>query len=290
MCQRQRKGYVLLTTLLIIAMTTVLTVGLVRHSMNLAVASIETEERLQEKWGLASCSRFAAYKQNELLNRKVWDSKEGRWDFLPVKSSSAEFDLGSQSYFVLIEDESAKLNVNLFYQSAGRKNTISIIRELADSDGIQVKLSPLSPAQSRGAIEDAFECWSQVFQQEGMEPPASRLRDVTRNLTCWGSGLNFKTADKIVLTESLNPILGAAKATKLIRALQGSDPIADWRQELIALEATDAQKQEVGKLLVERSTCQSVWVSCFSKQRQSDRLMVQEQVANSLVRKHAFTW
>ena len=53
----KRDGFVLVMTLVLIAMAAVRLASIAQHSLALSLASHEAAEQLQQRWGAASCQR-----------------------------------------------------------------------------------------------------------------------------------------------------------------------------------------------------------------------------------------
>lgn len=285
--RQQRSGYILLTTLLIIAMVGILTVGLARHSVRLATDAKISRTKLQEKWGAASCQRCALARSSALLNRKVWDPESETWKNESVRKSENTIVLGEVQFQIQVDDESAKLNLNRMLEAVGRQKTASLARQLAGSRQMKVELRTLR--NGRNPMENSLESWAQVFQLNEMGRSEFQLPRVTSDLTCWGSQLNYQTASEEVVTETVKPLIGGALTQKLIRVLQ-SDQADDWQTELQGHGGKQEQIQALEQVLTSHSQTQAIWVRSESKRREHLWLTVREQVASSIYRVHSFRW
>jgi type II secretory pathway pseudopilin PulG len=283
--RRNPQGFILLTTLLIIAMVGLLTVGLSRHSLNLAVAARTSEKELQQKWGAASCQRFAMG-TSSLLSEQVWDDASSQWKTIPVPRSANTVQLGESLFTVVIEDESGKFNINRSLDTRGRQATASLVRRFArNRNGMVVQLRTLQ--RGRGPMEDQVESWAQVFQMPSGSDTHFALPQVTQELTCWGQQLNYKTATPEVFVETVNPLIGAILTQKLQKILSGEEA-GDWETELAAAGANAQQINAVKPLLVASSRTQAVWVESAESNR--IWLTISEEISSSIRRIHSFNW
>ena len=287
--RHHRDGYVLLTTVLIIAMVSILTVGLVRQSMNMAMAARESQRNLQEKWGAASCHRFTLAKQNELLNLRVWNADLQAWTSEPISQSESSFVLGGMHFNVQMADESAKLNLNQIYRELGRQQTAQLARRFVGHGNLKVDLKPMDDRHRRGAAEDKFESWGQVFAVRDGQKSIVELKDATTKMTCWGNQLNYIVADESVITETCKPIIGAALTQKLVKALK-SENTSDWESELLASGGKNEQIKSLKQVISTQSDTHSVWVHTESGKRSQTWLVVHEKLTQSVHRVHSFIW
>ncbi len=286
----QRSGYVLVVTLLIIAMVSILTVGLARHSMNMAVASITMQDELQSRWGSASCQRFALRHQRVLLAQRSWNEETKSWDLEPIPRSACGIQLGDQMFAVRLDDESAKLSVNHLAEYSSRAKTASVVRELADTREFRVELRPLADSKRRGPTEQAYECWGQVFASDGESgTDPSVIRDVTGELTCWSDKLNYQTASDEVLLESVKLLVGGAIARRILE-LRESGELKKLNSISPEIGATESQTRALAAHLTNRSTAQSVWVEAISQRRHVHTLTIREEFTSSISRYYSFTW
>ena len=284
-----RDGYILLTTILIIAMVSILTVGLARQSMNMAIAARSSQHQLQEKWGASSCQRVALASQGALLNPRVWDADQQTWTVAPIANSASSFELGEMRFNIRLSDESAKLNMNQVYAQQGKQKTSQLVQKFSRTESLVVNLKELISANQRGSAEDRFESWGQVFEVRNGQLELSDLRDATDSLTCWGSQLNYRTASEPVLVETCKPIIGASMTQRLLGILK-SDDASEWESQLLAAGAKSDRVQDLSEVLTGRSGTQSVWVESVLNLRRRNWLTVRERIAQSLHRIHSFSW
>ena len=284
-----RRGYILIVTLFIIAMVGILTVGLARHSMNMAISAVNSESDLQTRWGTASCQRFAIENQQELLSEQIWNEQTNSWVAHPVARSTCEFNFGKQLYLVRLDDESSKLSLNHAIANGSRQKVTGLVRKFARNN-LAVALRPLDDTKSRGPTEQPFESWGQVFTSTGSTAISPDLiRDGSEELTCWSRQLNFATASDEVLYEATKLLVGGSIARQ-ITDLREKQPELNLEATLRQTNATEVQVGDLRNLLTNRSRTQSVWVTANSPTSTRDTLTIREEFTDTLSRLHSFTW
>jgi len=272
-----------MTTLLIIAMAGILTVGIARNSMNLAVASLEAEQDLQDRWGAISCQRigFSEGARMVRLSSEISDR--------PTKDSTCEILLNRQWFQVRFEDESAKLDVNTLFENTNRKNAISVIRKFQPNRSLTIKLSPLRESQRRKPTEDAFEAWGQVFvASNGNHDYPAAIRQLSQHLTCWSRRLNYQNCSDRALFESTKPAVGSIIANQLVNNRKRGARSAQLAIE--QTQATGQQQTRLKEMLSDSSTAKSVWISSVSRTRQRHFFTVRESVTGTLSRYYSWSW
>lgn len=279
---RPRQGYVLLVTLLMIAIVGTMTVGLARYSMRLATSSIDRQIKLQEKWGIASCQRYALQNSWRLLNKREFSDKLQKTVEVPIARSELFVTLGRKPFLVRLDDESAKLDLNLVLEATNRNKTNAAIRKF--SQNLKPDLKPLASRQRRGSNERGLESWGQVFLPAANASEFARLlRDNSRELTCWGRTVNYRVASPEVRSETIKLLAGATAAAKL-------ENVSGDEFEAALKELPARHRTEIEKVLKPTSSAHSVWVATESPHREIHSLAVRERYSQSLVRVKSFRW
>lgn len=288
--RRQRKGYVLVMTLLIIAMVAILTVGLARFSMNKAVDSIAAESDLQTRWGTTSCQRFALANARKILNPQVWDDESEEWSSEPVRSSNVSIRLTDQVFQVVLADESAKLDLNFVAEFASQEKTKELVRKFAKAENVTIRLRPLSKQKQRGPTEHQFGCWGQVFESD-VQPDIfpGDILIATEDLTCWSQKLNYRNASDEVLFETCKLAAGASIARRVVQE-RGSNEQTGLDDMMSSIGASERQKQALRVALAEQSRAQSIWVRAVANGQPRYSLIVRERFTSSLSRIYSFAW
>lgn len=281
---RCRAGYVMLTTVLIIAIAVILSAGLVRHSLNLATSSVRAERELQSKWGAVSCTRLASKERYRLLtSRRIQGDSQAN---IALKESRLLVELGKQQFEIYLQDESAKLNINHLYTNSDRQKSISQIRELAGAS-LPVQLRPIR-VQNQTAMEDDFESWGQIFKID--EKKTLTIEDLvaaTEKLTCWGRGININLASDEILLETASPLVGATMAHRLVQ-IREEGRLEDWQGQLVAAGARQRDVNRLSQIVHDMSSAYSIWVVNKSSHRTSSSFTVIETITRSMTRIRSF--
>lgn len=275
--QSNRQGYVLVMSVFVLAIVGLLLTSIASHSLNLATEAAIAKRSLQDKWAIASCQKYGIENARRLLD-----------DGEPLAVSASTIRLNGSQIDIVLADESAKLDVNVLYNNTNEAKTRSVVRDLSDSNELVPRIRPLDQ-DYRDARNDPFEAWGQVFRcHEYVEDFPYKLFEATQRLTCWSKRLNYRSASKEVLQESIKAIAGGATAQRLTRKLkENSDSPTS---ELIGSVADGRNREKLTRLLTNRSTSQSVWIRMRRGESVSSTLTVNEQLTGSINRIYSFSW
>lgn len=284
---RHRRGYLLVATLFVIALVSIMTVGFARLSMNHAISTIDAERNLQSKWGAASCERFAFANQALLLSEPVWNEQENRIGRQPIARSYCNVSLGDQSFLIRLDDESAKLNVNLIVRETNSVGVKTAIRKVATINRLQLNPRP-TPEQFLSASGHPFDSLGQVYsftENQLFDAPES-LFQASESVTCWGANVNYLSASDDVIYETAKALVGATNASKLQRARRRSQipQIIDS----LAVDATRLEKTR--RAFRPQSSAQSIWIINKSPTFTRHTLSVREKRTRTIIRHRSFAW
>jgi hypothetical protein len=291
----RHRGYVLVLTLLLLALAATALAGVCRLSLEKAVRATRAQEDLQRRWGVTSCRAALLPKAPMVLARSVDRPGDGRGE------ARMSFRLGGQSVTLVFGDEQAKANVNLLYALDGRAGADRAVRALAQAAGATAMRVELRPARIEqrdedeaeprhdGAeakagklrsdaeilleltVEPAFEGWGQVFRGAGADDLLRRrgpLPAVASNLTCWGDGMvNVRRASPEAITAACERWLRPGEVAKLVAA-RDEDPDFDLWEALDALALSEDRLEAVELLLTDESTCYSLWTIIRTGERE----------------------
>ncbi len=300
----RHRGYVLLLTLLLLAIAAAALAGVCRAGLQQAVQAARAQEDLQRRWGVLSCRAALLPKAP-----KVLAAPRPKNESPDVAEARISLLLGGQSVTLVFGDEQAKANVNLMYALNQRAGADRAVRELAQLSGspILVELHPLEmestdESDSDEKAEDEaldvsfqpfFESWGQIFPAAGPDELVHRRGDspsVTSNLTCWSDGsLNVRRATREALTRACEPVLGPAHVAKLVSARE-KDPEFDLWDTLDALNLSESRRQACDLLLTDESTCFSLWIVTRAGTREWYDLSVADVEAGRATGIRVFSW
>ena len=270
-----RSGYVLVMTVMLLAVTSLIVAGIARHSMFHATSARRDFDHLKQKWAVASCQKFCLTRGKQIL----------------IETRERRFDLNIQLSGMLlhnrIEDESAKLDLNSIAEDVSEAELKSVIRDISSLNGLKIRLRPLSQ-NSNGGINRMFQSWGQIFESSNVDYLAG-IRTVSATLSCWGNKLNVSNADEPVLRRSVKAIAGSIIAERMIRARQ-ENPNSTLDQLLAEVEANDQQAAKLRSLLTSRSWATSVWTDAVSENKIESYFAVQELPVENIRRYQTIKW
>ncbi len=281
-CQGHRQGrggHILFMTLMLLAITVLILTGIARHSLQLAYTASQSRIKLQEKWAVASCQRFALQNSQRLLSVDGQDSSERQARVAGIVMLS-DIELALE-----LADESSKLDLNTVSEFLSRQEIEQTIRQLTDHRELKIRLRPLQPGTEALRI-DPYECWGQVFVA-GSAPCAASLQQATSKLTCWGRKINYQTADPEVLRLGVKAAAGSIIANRLVSELE-RDKRQSLDQLLSKINPTEKQTQAIRKILSSTSRAGSVWVTASSHGKSRSYFVVQEKFSDNVVRFQTF--
>ena len=306
----RHRGYVLLLTLLLLAIAAAALAGVCRLSLEKSVRAARAQEDLQRRWGVLSC-RTALLPKAPL----VFASPSHAGGRGTRAEATMTFSLGGQPLTLVFGDEQAKANVNLLNVLHGGASTDRAVRQFTQAAGatslpVRLRPMPLAPDESESvapetpadadpdalpdfSVEPVFEGWSQVFRNAGPEDLIRRrgpLPAVTSDLTCWGDGLvNVRRASREAIAAACGKWLRPAEVAKLVAARE-KDPDFDVWETLDALEMPEARREAADRLLTEESTCFSLWIVTKTGGREWYDLAVADVTAAGASGVQVFSW
>jgi len=258
---------------LVLAMLTIaalLSAGMASRSFERAAAAALMQEELQLRWGELSC-RAAVLNRAEILLR-IQEQKRG--EILPAMETA--FELGGHTYFLILSDEQAKLNLNTVF----REKDLSQVRQAASllSAEFPVHLRPDPRASRRSAFPPAFSGLGQVydFRAAGNEwnRGAERFLRCGQEVSCWGNGMlniNRASPERIRMAGEL-----AAPPQTVSRLLETVQENRGKPLDVILKETdiSDRERREFRKLFTDRSRTFSLGMIVSTPNRSRVRLDV----------------
>ncbi len=252
---RGRRGFVLLLSLMLIALVGILLVGLARHSLAIAMEGEEARIELQRRWGIVFLSRALLSDPELLLSRRL-GANASQAARLPIAET---LELGQLAFRVTLDDENRKLNINRLRVAGGTRQVLRTIRRFGGGKA-SVQLQPMrgSPLAVR-----EFDSWGHVLNiaaSSDAEHRYGQIEQLSHTMTCWGNAkINVRRCDNAVLLRAGTLAVDLTTATRLV-ALRENDPQLDT-DALLAKLATNRRKQALLKgWLCDKSDCYSLWI------------------------------
>ncbi len=275
----RQRGYILLMTLLLLAVAGIALAGASRTSLDKALRAKEAQRTLQRRWGILSCHAAFLARAEDLLNQAQEQSGE------PVSRVRVRLTLGQQEFEVVVADEQAKMNANWLYEQRGRERTETSVRKLAglSGDGIRVRLTPTpqpepqegqSPEQQLPALGSFAQIFPSATPTQLIGTPHRPEAAASAYVTLWGSGkLNFRRATRPVLKQVCQGLLIDNQIEDLISTRRDT-PDLSLNEALNQLALTKEKKDQLEPLLTDQSGCHSLWITVHDGYRSWHRLDV----------------
>ncbi len=237
--ERHLEGYVLLMTLVLLALAGAAMATVSRHSAARAVQALEAQRQLQLRWGVRSCRKFVLPQAEGLLERAESTQRQ------PVVHAHTTLELGGQRFDLIVTDEQAKLNVNILLARDERTSLGDAPRHLRDlllrlgsgGGNATVRLRPvLVNTPDRPGMNDTgakLVSYGQVFEIPSPESllNLSRPEDgVSHAVTCWGDGrINLRRCSLDAAAILCEGVLDRAQIHRLVEKVH--ELIAEEQQE-----------------------------------------------------------
>jgi len=280
----RRRGYVLVMTLLLLALAGLILVGIARHSLALAQEAIESERDLQDRWGALSLEHALFARADDLLSPPAdVQAPAAR----PAPRRAGELRLGGTTYRFLLGNESAKLNLNTALRLRDPEAVRGVLAELADQ--------PL-PIVLRPATDEAsppFSSWGQVVAYDQLpegEVP-ERLLSGTLHVTCWGNGrLKLTSADPRTIAALCRLArVPPHRGRQLVQVVE-AHPEYKLPELLAAAQLDERELARLRPHLTDRPETYSLWLVSMQGARRACRFSVAEQGLGGARRTKRFTW
>ncbi len=279
-----RKSFILLMSLVLIALAGVLLGGLAQQSLLIIAEARAARCDLQRRWGTVFLSRVILADPESWVARQL-DAYRDRPGPLPIRES---LQLGELTFRVTLDDENRKLNLNRLRGSQDAEHLLQMIHRFAGG-GLRVDLRPM-PASSLGVRP--FDSWGHVLDflpSDDARQQCDQIEELCRMVTCWGSGkVNMRRCEDEVLRTVGNLAAGPVTANRLV-ALRENEPRLE-RDALLTRLATDARKLAVLKgWLSDASDCYALWIVAGDRRASLDLFVRENTSSESHTVKH-FQW
>lgn len=301
----RQQGYVLLLTLVMVALVVAGTVGLTRTSLARATEAKRAERDLQRRWATISCRRVLLERAPQLFEQRWQDAIEANntdadtsWvqpDRRSMRVVTRQITLGDLTIDVRLADEQAKLNVNALLSESEPRETSGLVDTLVStSPGYRFTVD-LKPTAYDDSSEQRVHTLERIFK--GFDPGLlfNNLRTNNEDLsidavTCWGDGkLRLALASDEALRLLLSPHMDSTRLEHLLE-LRDERPDITVDRAMRALALGPSQSGPVRRLLTDKSTCYSLWLTVRSKQRTSYRLDIFQTQGDSQQRNMTYLW
>jgi len=256
---RARRGYILLMTLLLIAIAGIALASIERLSLTRAIEATRAEEDLRRRWLWTTTQTTLLAQASQIMEDAQADAGQ------PVVQHLVPLTVGSCQMELTFTDEQAKPNLNTLWNTRSPEQCQETLQHLLESTGggVPFVLQPTPKDLSTLYGEATFGRYGQVFPHP--EPAVllggpGATAGPAAALTLWGSGqLNFHRATPVSLREVCAPILGPADVEKLL-SIRQNQPALGTVKLLTLLGVTKEQRTALLGRLTERSNCFGLWM------------------------------
>ncbi len=263
---RQRSGYVLIMTLVMITIAALSLAGLARKSLLLASESIAAQRELQRYWGANSCRRLLLDQAEVIFENLETPHIEGELPWPAPSQLSASVTLAGMTYRLWLFDEDAKLNLNTLTARLPQQRRPILGQLIGHQNPLQLTpdTSPTAKQQKRW-----FLSWGQMVDitQIGSGGAIDSLMELATELTCWGSGkLNIRRVSDQTLLLVAGKLVNQQVAQKLLEARTEATDI-DSKEVLKSLALKRRNVLALRAWFTDRSSCYSLWLELDDGQR-----------------------
>ena len=263
---RQRSGYVLIMTLVMITIAALSLAGLARKSLLLASESITAQRELQRYWGANSCQLLLLDQAEVIFENLETPHADGELPWPAPSRLSASVTLSGMRYRMWLFDEDAKLNLNTLTAQLPQQRRVMLSQLIGHQNPLQLSpdTSPAAKQQKRW-----FSSWGQLVDitQMGSGGAIDSLMELASELTCWGSGkLNIRRISDQTLLLVASKLVNQQVAQKLLEARTEATDI-DWKELLKSLALKRRDALALRAWFTDRSTCYCLWLELDDGQR-----------------------
>ncbi len=296
-----RRGYILLTTLALLVLSSTLLVTLARSTIQRSAEAKQSQQDLQRRWGDISCQRALLPHVESILGNQEKLHQH------PFPTYRATIQLGPQLFELLIADEQSKTNVNALLDLADKPRTESQLRTTFSTFAAQIRLHtslpPTSAPTTRPVLPRYLTSFGQIFDST---PPQNLLAARFDKpapadlLTLWTDGqLNIRRCSPSALALLNNSTLTQLDIRRLIEArdaLYQKNPPPPSATPLptdpIRRLLTHAQiaPNKANLHLTTTSKSHSLWIIVRDPARQWYSLAVLDQSEDDHPRSYSFLW
>ncbi|MEM9109979.1 MAG: hypothetical protein AAGC72_08135 [Planctomycetota bacterium] len=324
----KHQGYVLVMTMLVIALAGVALSRVAQQSLALASQAGTEQTRLQRTWAEQSLEQTLLPRIEEILQAAESDSE------LPLAETRITLELNGISHELVFGDEQAKTNLNHLSRSYSSRQLRGVVAQILGAANLRSSREEIAldflpghllmtrenaspnppPGTNPQAVEDANTLgadakvslqplgrWEQVFSSHQgpgawLEAAAHGESQIAR-ITLWGNGrLNFNRASQESVYYAASDILSRGDAGRLILIRNQSPGVGiDRAARSDKREYIREQQAAFGDRFTHESRCHSLWIMTHTRHRSYYRLLVREDLGpakdgTSQTRIHVITY
>ena len=264
--RRKRKGYLLVTVVVMIAVAALVLAKMASTSMQVAKTAIEEERELRDRWAISSLRRFTLDGADSLLSQSSILGSESANPTTLWK----DIQLAEKQWRVVLADESAKVNVGRLARKRDEQALRKLLTELISGETRTTPVADLAKVGSRAR----WDTWIDTGESDSWRSPRA-LATATQNMTLWGNGrLNVSQSNRETIDSLWNALFGR-DTPELLHELRQQRPPMRTRNLISALALRESQSTIASQWLTTESHCYSVWVFCQTDRRVRPSLYVE---------------
>ncbi len=326
----QPAGFVLLLTLILLAMAAVILLEISRVSVRQALQARQAEETLQQQWAARSCQNVLLHRSLQVLMASEATTAGPR----PIATTSLK--LGYFDFELHFTDEQAKVNLNRVLLQQSSEAVAKTVRDLLGDQtlsaqaalGVQVRpllrssampeVTPsafgYSPARSLTAAPTRtgtprdfgahaglarLGSWGQIFADDiardanRLAPSPGGETEPLEDFTLWGNGrLNFHRATPDALLATCRGILNSSDVARILD-LRRQYPGISLDQLMRELDCSAEQQAILPNLLTGSSSTYGMWMIVRKEADQRitfARFLVHDRFAHPVPRTLTLEW
>ena len=260
-----RRGFVLLTVLMLVTLGALLLTRYSLQSLRMAAQSQRTLNAMSDRW-----ARWSAIQVGMSQAEKVLGT--GGPNGEPIPAVELGIPIQDQTFYLRIVDLDCAVNVN----TVARQSGVEGVRRLLGNSFVGFEKNTIAAPQGQGQ-RLIFDSWGKLLRLDSLSEGSdvgTELQNLHEHITCWGSGqLNIRRCSD----DSLS-VLGTAISRKglmdTIRRERSNKPDASLN-ELIAKSARGGGDAEMLRSLLRDSS--TAWcVTISGSDAGADLLLIRE--------------
>lgn len=245
MSHKRRRGFVLVTVVILLAITSLLLVQLAIRSLGEARQVLVEQREFRQRWAVTSLRSLIATRGESFLGKTV---------------ASREYllQIAEKTWLVVVSDESAKFHLPSLSRQRPTADVRRTVSQLLPSY-CQASLTrkPLFNDRKQLLLPNQWEAWFDYPQRNSRRIVSQQL---SQNFTLWGAGqLNLSRASDETINAVWGLLLGRQAPAVVLTIGDGSQK-ADWQDLKQNLGLRESELALVDRFFSTSSASLSAWI------------------------------
>ncbi len=278
-------GFMLVMTLVLLAIVGTAAVAMARRSAAQATAAIQAENDLQRVWGMRSAMTLLAGSAEQVIEAAQAGQDQ------PIRHVHFQVTLSRMPLRILLTDEQARPNVDALADHLGTGQAQSRIMRLMREEQasfdemIPVRLRPLERTTLALAGQDVasrawprFASYSAVFEKQDLAVimGLTGVSEAGQAITCWGDGrLRWSRATPQAIAAVCEDLIGLHHIQTLIH-LRQEQPGLGSQEAVGRLNLPHQLQDRLRGRFVDQSHCHAIILSLTQGSRRHTVMRVEE--------------